>query len=59
MQILFCLALVAVLVSAYLNLEDLSLPALPYAYNDLEPMIDEATMKVHHQGKANQCENNF
>ena len=27
-----------------------SLPALPYAYNALEPHIDEATMKVHHTG---------
>ncbi len=25
-----------------------STPDLPYAYNDLEPHIDEATMKVHH-----------
>lgn len=24
------------------------LPALPYAYNALEPYIDEATMKLHH-----------
>jgi superoxide dismutase, Fe-Mn family len=24
------------------------LPALPYAYNALEPTIDEATMKLHH-----------
>ena len=27
-----------------------TLPPLPYAYNALEPHIDEATMKVHHQG---------
>lgn len=26
------------------------LPALPYAYDALEPYIDEATMKVHHTG---------
>ncbi len=26
------------------------LPRLPYAYNALEPLIDEATMKVHHDG---------
>lgn len=25
-----------------------TLPALPYAYNALEPHIDEATMKLHH-----------
>src|SRR5881392_1388034 len=25
-----------------------SVPALPYAYDALEPHIDEATMKVHH-----------
>ena len=27
-----------------------TLPDLPYAYNALEPFIDEATMKVHHDG---------
>lgn len=27
-----------------------TLPDLPYAYNALEPYIDEATMKVHHDG---------
>lgn len=26
------------------------LPELPYAYNALEPYIDEATMRVHHTG---------
>ena len=26
------------------------LPRVPYAYDALEPHIDEATMKVHHQG---------
>ena len=25
-----------------------SLPSLPYAYNALEPFIDEATMRIHH-----------
>src|SRR5437868_770233 len=25
-----------------------TLPALPYAYNALEPFIDEQTMKLHH-----------
>jgi Fe-Mn family superoxide dismutase len=24
------------------------LPALPYAYNALEPYIDEQTMQIHH-----------
>ena len=24
------------------------LPALPYAFNDLEPHIDAQTMKIHH-----------
>lgn len=27
-----------------------TLPALPYAYNDLEPYIDTETMKLHHDG---------
>ena len=27
-----------------------TLPELPYAYNALEPYIDEATMRVHHLG---------
>lgn len=27
-----------------------SLPALPYAYSGLEPIIDEATLRVHHTG---------
>ena len=26
------------------------LPDLPYKYGALEPYIDEATLKVHHQG---------
>jgi len=26
------------------------LPDLPYGYKDLEPYIDEATIKVHHTG---------
>ena len=26
------------------------LPDLPFAYNALEPLIDTATLKVHHQG---------
>ncbi|MCX6773092.1 MAG: superoxide dismutase [Candidatus Micrarchaeota archaeon] len=29
-------------------MEEYKLPALPYAYNALEPYIDEQTMKVHH-----------
>ncbi|VVB98926.1 Superoxide dismutase [Mn/Fe] [uncultured archaeon] len=29
-------------------MEDYKLPALPYAYNALEPYIDETTMKLHH-----------
>ncbi|MCX6771114.1 MAG: superoxide dismutase [Candidatus Micrarchaeota archaeon] len=28
--------------------EEYTLPDLPYAYNALEPYIDEATMKLHH-----------
>lgn len=36
-----------------------SLPALPYAYNALEPFIDEETMKIHHtkhhQAYVNKC----
>ncbi len=31
-----------------------TLPALPYAFNALEPTIDEATMKLHH-GKHHQA----
>ncbi len=31
-----------------------SLPTLPYAYNALEPFIDEQTMKIHH-GKHHQA----
>lgn len=27
-----------------------SLPALPYAYSSLEPVIDENTLRVHHTG---------
>lgn len=44
---------------AYLNMEDVSLPPLSYSYQDLEPVIDEATMKVHHQGKKQICLLNF
>ena len=27
-----------------------SLPALPFEYSDLEPVIDQATLRVHHTG---------
>jgi superoxide dismutase len=30
--------------------QNLELPKLPYAYNALEPIINEATMRVHHLG---------
>ena len=30
--------------------EEYSLPDLPYGYDDLEPFIDEATLRVHHMG---------
>lgn len=30
--------------------EEWPFPELPYAYDALEPHIDEATMRVHHQG---------
>ncbi|RLG19615.1 superoxide dismutase [Candidatus Micrarchaeota archaeon] len=30
-------------------MDEYKLPDLPYAYNALEPYIDEATMKLHHQ----------
>ena len=30
--------------------QSLTLPPLPYAYDALEPIIDEATMRVHHLG---------
>ena len=26
------------------------LPALPFGYDDLEPLVDAATLKVHHLG---------
>ena len=29
-------------------MEEYTLPDLPYAYNALEPYIDEATMRLHH-----------
>ncbi len=32
------------------KLESYPLPKLNYNYNELEPFIDEATMKVHHTG---------
>ncbi len=46
---LFCVFQTIFLVgsSAAQNLE---LPKLPYAYNALEPTIDEATMRLHHLG---------
>ena len=31
-------------------LEKLTLPDLPYGYEDLEPYLDSATLKVHHGG---------
>ena len=34
----------------WLETDDVELPPLPYAYNALEPFVDEATMKVHHTG---------
>jgi len=35
------------------------LPALPYAYDALEPYIDEATMRVHHLGHHQAFVNNL
>jgi len=35
------------------------LPPLPYDYNALEPHIDEATMRVHHDGHHNAYVNNL
>ncbi len=32
----------------YLENGDYKLPKLPYAYNALEPYIDEQTMRLHH-----------
>lgn len=30
--------------------EEYQLPSLPYAYDALEPYVDEATLRVHHLG---------
>ena len=30
--------------------EEYELPELPYPYDGLEPYVDEATLRVHHQG---------
>jgi Fe-Mn family superoxide dismutase len=38
------------LISCNLDTEDVQLPNLPYGYGDLEPHIDEQTMRVHHTG---------
>lgn len=35
------------------------LPHLPYAYHELEPHIDQATMKVHHSGHHQTYVNNL
>lgn len=36
-----------------------TLPALPYAYNALEPFIDEQTMKIHHTAHHQAYVNNL
>lgn len=36
-----------------------TLPKLPYSYDALEPFIDQATMKVHHQGHHQAYINNL
>lgn len=36
-----------------------SLPELPYAYNALEPFIDEATMRIHHTAHHQAYVNNL
>jgi hypothetical protein len=42
-------ALLAVLsLCSEVHAQNLPLPELPYDYNALEPVIDEATMRVHH-----------
>lgn len=40
----------AAIVAGPVGAQNLPVPPLPYAYNALEPHIDEATMRVHHDG---------
>ena len=49
-----CLAIVGAQRDAYelvvQSLQEYPLPELPYAYDGLEPFLDAATLRVHHQG---------
>ena len=45
-----CVALVVACIVACAHAQNLPVPPLPYEYDALEPVIDEATMRVHHLG---------
>lgn len=49
-----CLAIVGAQRDAYelvvQSMQEYPLPELPYAYDGLEPFLDAATLRVHHQG---------
>ena len=48
---MFCKVLLpAALLLVAATAQNLPVPPLPYAYDALEPHIDEATMRVHHSG---------
>lgn len=55
------LVLTVCLTAAATNLfdSDVDLPALPYAYDALEPVIDRRTMEVHHGAHHRAYTNNF
>ena len=40
----------AIYSEAFKSLEMYAFPELPYEYDALEPFMDQATLKVHHQG---------
>uniref|UniRef100_A0A7S1NCZ0 Superoxide dismutase n=1 Tax=Eutreptiella gymnastica TaxID=73025 RepID=A0A7S1NCZ0_9EUGL len=50
MRLVLCMGLVCFASLVRVSAEYASLPALPYGYHELEPYIDEATMRIHHQG---------
>lgn len=52
-------ALLAMAAAPILANDTFSLPDLPYAYDALEPHIDEATMRVHHTGHHQAFINNL
>jgi Fe-Mn family superoxide dismutase len=46
-------------ISCNVDTEDVQLPNLPYGYSDLEPHINEQTMRVHHTGHYQTYTNNL